>query len=107
MIAGRSFFYAWMGFVLPGVLSCAGVRLAGAVPHHLQDAIERHCLDCHDSSDAKGEVNLELIFDAPEQFANNGRLLELLEPEPPTPSSYEPSRRPRSTRRPRRDSSER
>ena len=41
--------------------------------------LEKYCIDCHDSSDAKGEIDLEtLLFEKPDQLTGNGDLLERL-----------------------------
>ena len=41
--------------------------------------LEKYCIDCHDSTDAKGEIDLEtLLFEKPDQLTGNGDLLERL-----------------------------
>jgi hypothetical protein len=41
--------------------------------------LDKYCIDCHDSTDAKGEIDLEtLLHDKPDQLTGNGDLLERL-----------------------------
>ncbi|MEM7011830.1 MAG: DUF1587 domain-containing protein, partial [Verrucomicrobiota bacterium] len=79
------------------ILSSVSIVASGfAMPQQLLDSIETRCINCHDSIEAKGEVNLEIVFDDPDAFANDGRLLELLhrtlaEGEMPPPNQKQPS----------------
>lgn len=58
--------------------SLAAITAVASVPGPLLESIEAYCIDCHDSTDAKGEVDLEVVFETPGEFVNDGRLLELL-----------------------------
>ena len=41
--------------------------------------LDKYCIECHDSTDAKGEIDLEtLLFEKPDQLTGNGDLLERL-----------------------------
>ena len=41
--------------------------------------LDKYCIDCHDSTDAKGEIDLEtLLHEKPDQLTGNGDLLERL-----------------------------
>lgn len=45
----------------------------------LEPLLSKYCVDCHDSNDTKGEIDLELLLhDSPEQLTGNGVLLERL-----------------------------